>query len=495
MKNALIFFLGFACLATQAGAQSAKPPATPLTLNDMAATLRVQPQADGGSLQRFTLPADLIMHSQSADLADLRLFTSNGAPVPFTLRSREAESAAVSATKMTLKAFPVRESGKSVATGNASVRVESRGDALNVFIDRPAANSTASGATTGITATTSVLLDTRVLEGVVTSIELDIDLPLNQIVPITIEASSNLSSWETIATARSVYRFSDTNAGAGTVEGKGAPALTSIDLAGGVDIKNRYLRIIWPPTTNPIAVRGATLSLESFRRAPIAPPRRSLAAPTTVTTHSQEWLLGSPLRLRTLILTTEQTGTLLPLTVLGRDSDKQPWRRLASTVLFKLDLADAPSGKQIVSKTVSTNAPLALGRVSVRQLKIEALPSSAGIAQNLVSAAIEYDAQEVIAAVKVGEDLLVGVGAVNAQDVALPLQTLVPDASPQRLSAMATAAATEAVKYYPERLVTSGATSPTARKDFILWGALLLGVGVLAAMAWGAVKQLRTAKH
>jgi hypothetical protein len=52
----------------------------------------------------------------------------------------------------------------------------------------------------------------------------------------------------------------------------------------------------------------------------------------------------------------------------------------------------------------------------------------------------------------------------------------------------------EPAKFYPERLAASNAASPTERKNFILWGALLLGVCVLAAMAWGAVKQLRGAK-
>ena len=67
-------------------------PVKPLTLNEMAATLRVQPQVNGGSLQRIPLPADLIMHSQSADLNDLRLFKSSGEPVPFALRSSESEA-------------------------------------------------------------------------------------------------------------------------------------------------------------------------------------------------------------------------------------------------------------------------------------------------------------------------------------------------------------------------------------------------------------------
>jgi Protein of unknown function (DUF3999) len=266
----------------------------------------------------------------------------------------------------------------------------------------------------------------------------------------------------------------------------------AIDMAGGAEVKGRYLRVTWPLQKTPgaIVIRGATLTMESSRRVPIAPPRRNLGAPTMATTHAQEWQLASPLRLRALALTTEQTGTLLPITVLGRDNDKQPWRRLADTVLFRLELADAGSNKNIVS----INAPLSLGNISVRQLKIEAPANSAGITAGLVSAAIEYDAQEMIAAVNPSEELTMAVGAPGAVRVALPMQTIVPNFTAQRITTFALMTAREPAKFYPERLMSSGATSTGERKDFILWGALLLGVGVLAAMAWGVVKQLRAVK-
>ncbi len=471
-----IFSILFLCAATMVAATANAQTAKKFTLNEMAATLRVQPQAGGGSLQRIALPADLIMHSQSADLNDLRLFKSGGEPVPFALRSSESEATTTTATKVALKAFVIRESGKPAAAGNAAIRIETRGDDMNVVIDRDRALSSASINEGG------VLLDTRATEGVLTNIEFDIDLPPNQVVPLNVEASANLSNWETITAARSMYRFSDA----------GAPQLTSIDLPAGAEIKGRYLRVTWPQqkTAGAIVIRGATLAMESSRRVPIAQPRRNLGAPTIATTHAQEWQLASPLRLRALTLTTEQTGTLLPITVLGRDNDKQPWRQLASTVLFKLDLIDPINNKNIIS----TNAPLSLGNISVRQLKIEAPASSAGIATNLVSAAIEYDAQELIAAVNPGEALTVAIGAAGAARVALPLQTIVPDFTAQRITAFARMAASEDVKFYPERLESDNATSSGERKKFILWGALLLGVGVLAAMAWGAVKQLRAAK-
>jgi Protein of unknown function (DUF3999) len=441
MKLFSILFLSVAAIITaNVDAQAAKL----FTLNDMAATMRVQPQPNGGSLQRIPLPADLMMHSQSADLNDLRLFKTSGEPVPFALRSSETEATTTTATKVALRVFSIRESGKPIVAGNAAIRIEARGDDMSVFIDRTVGSSSSNDG--GIA---GVLLDTRAIAGVMTSIEFDMDLPPNQIVPLTVEASANLSSWDVIANARSVYRFSDA----------GAPSLTAIDLSSGAEIKGRYLR-----------------------------------APTAATTHAQEWQLASPLRLRALALATEQTGTLLPVTVLGRDSDKQPWRRLADTVVFKLELADPASNKNIVS----SNTPLALGNISVRQLKIEAPANSAGIPTNLVSAAIEYNAQELIAAVNPSEELMIAVGANDAgreaARAALPLQTIVPNLTAQSSNTFALMTAREAVKLYPERLVTSNATSPTARKDFILWGALLLGVGVLAAMAWGAVKQLRAAK-
>ena len=472
MKIISLLFLSAAMLGS-AHAQTAKQ----FTVNDMAATMRVQPQANGGSLQRIPLPADLIMHSQSADLNDLRLFKTSGEPVPFALRSSETEATTITATKVVLKAFAIRESGKPVAAGNAAIRIEARGDDMSVFIDRTVGSSSSNDG--GIA---GVLLDTRAIAGVMTSIEFDMDLPPNQIVPLTVEASANLSSWDVIANARSVYRFSDA----------GAPALTAIELPSGAEVKGRYLRVTWPGQKNSsaIVIRGATLAMASSQRVLIAPPRRILGAPAAATTHAQEWQLASPLRLRALALTTEQTGTLLPITVLGRDGDKQPWRRLADTVLFKLELADPAGNKNIVS----TNAPLALGNISVRQLKIEAPANSAGIPTNLVSAAIEYHAQEMIAAVNPSEELMIAVGANDAGRAALPMQTIVPNLTAQNVNTFALMTAREAVKLYPERLTNSHATSPTERKDFILWGALLLGVGVLAAMAWGAVKQLRGAK-
>jgi len=455
------------------------------TLSDMAATMRVQPQANGGSLQRIALPADLIMHSQSTDLADLRLFKTSGEPVPFALRSSETEATTTTATKVSIKAFAIRESGKAVAAGNAAIRIETRGDDMNVLIDRAAVSTTGS-TSTNQASIAGVLLDTRAIDGVMTNIEFDIDLPPNQVVPLTVEASADLSSWETIANARSVYRFSDA----------GAPALTAVDLPNGAETKGRYLRVTWPAQKDSAAIiiRSATLTMASSLRVPIARPRRDLGAPSAATTHAQEWQLASPLRLRAFALITAQTGTLLPITVLGRDSDKQPWRRLADTVLFKLELADPATNKNIVS----SNAALALGNISVRQLKIEAPANSAGIAANLVSAAIEYDAQEMIAAVNPSEELVIAVGANDAgreaARAALPLQIIVPNLTAQSINSFALMTAREAVKLYPERLAASHATSPTERKDFILWGALLLGVGVLAAMAWGVTKQLRAAK-
>ena len=478
--------------AAQTKTQTA--PAKQLTLDDMAATMRVTPLANSGSLQRIPLPAELMMHSQSPDLADLRLFNVSGEPVPFALRGTATESTATTSKKVTLNAFTIRKNGDSLVAGNTSVQIKNGGAEIKVSVEpmsraAPGDSANVKGIDVGR------LIDTRQVEGVLTALEFDMDLPPNQIVSITVEASRDFLNWQTLARAKPVYRFADV--GSVVTTPSTAPQATAIELTNGAEIKDRYLRITWPGQSNAVVIRNVTLTMESSKRVPIAQPKRTLAAPTAATSHSQEWQLASPLRLRALALATGKIGTLLPITVLGRDSDQQTWRVIGSTVVFNLEMVDSDGGQSAGKPNLSSNAPLMLNGVSVRQLKIEAPASSAGIAANLIIASIEYEAQEIIAAIKPSEDIIVAVGAIGtnrAASVALPLPTLVPDISAQRLLQIGVVSAVEAVKFYPERVLATDAKPPVNHKTMILWGALLLGVGVLAAMAWVAVRQLKTAK-
>jgi len=488
--------LFFAVVSVAVAAQTPQPvQPKQLKLENMAATMGVTPLATGGSLQRIPLPAELMMHSQSPTLADLRLFNAKGEPMPFAVRGTATESTAVTSNKITLKAIPIRKEGNTIRAGNTSVQIKNGVAEIKVLVEAPSVTggkNDASKTTKGIDA--GRLLDTRKVEGVLTAISFDIDLPANTVVPITLEASRDFVNWETLASAKSVYRFSDVGSANTSEE---APQLTSIELLNsqnGGEIKDRYLRVTWPAQTNfGVELRSATLTMETSKRVPIAQPKRPLGAPSATATHSQEWQLASPLRLRALALTTDELGTLMPLTILGRDGDKddkQPWRILATTVLFKLDLPSADAGKRMTS----TNAPVMLNGASVRQLKIEAAPSSAGIAANLITAAIEYEAQEIIAAIKPADNITVAVGAKNAASIALPLQTLVPDISIQRLLQLGLVGESDAVKFYPERLLAIAPTQPMDNKRMVLWAALVLGVGVLGAMAWATMRQLKGAK-
>ena len=115
-----------ALIASAAMAQTA-PPDSP-ALYAQVAPVNVSGKE---ALAQLRVPRDIYMASRSAQLADLRLFDRNGAPLRFALRAPALPAAApVSSSPVTV--FPVRAAAGASAATSLEVRTSSDGKLISV---------------------------------------------------------------------------------------------------------------------------------------------------------------------------------------------------------------------------------------------------------------------------------------------------------------------------------------------------------------------------
>ncbi len=474
----------------------------PLKLENMAASVVVIPKKGGGSLQRFALPAELLVQSQSTDLHDIRVFDLAGQPLPFALVASDKEVVERLERTVTLKSFPIMDvSSPERLMDTTSVRIVGEGDRAVVTVDRGGVTKPKTPAQSHSNLrVVGALLDAREVSGIMTGITLDVDLLANTVMPITIEASRDLRDWQLVASAQSIYQF----------EGAGAPASKTIDLltqnrigiANAQSIEGKYVRITWPLSLktsdndaavhNAVTLRSATLRLEATKRSTAPVTRYTLGTPIDSTSHSSVWSLGFATRIKSLALSTEQTGTLLPVTVSGRDKTEQPWKPIAGAVVFRLDTLSSTGSGQPAQLIKITNAPINMNSASTRFMKIEAAQNTPGVAPAKLAAVVEFEPYEVVLATKGNEPITIATGALKAVNIALPITTIVPGGASQSPLPFVVTDNKVQVNAKPAEVETlTGTVTPIDAKQWTLWGALFLGVAALGAMAYAALRQLK----
>ena len=442
--------------------------------------------AGDAPLQRLLLPAEVLVRLQSPGYADLRLFNGAGQPVPMALAGVAAASAPEEA--VALPAYPIL--GAAGTAGPAgleglSLRIEERQGQRVVQVDT--GGTAGAAAPAGAQAVRGALLDARAVQLPAVRMALDADLPAGQPVTFTVQASPDLKTWRPLAETV-LYRADAAASATGAPTAPGRLGNEQIDLHG-ADLRNHYLRITWGDAA--VTVRGATLATTRG-----AGPRERVSATVAVPplgSNPRELVLGLPFATPVAALQVTPQGdgnALIPVRVLGRNDREQPWSPRASAVVYKL----TSSGQ------AQRSGPVELGGVSVRELKIEADPKTPGFAA-APEIALQFEpVQLVFLASGPGPfTLAAGLpGAAAAASAFLPLPSLVPgyqSAQEHTLPlARADVARADLAAGRPagEALVPAAAVSDgISTRSAVLWGVLLAGVAVLAAMAWLLLRQTR----
>jgi Protein of unknown function (DUF3999) len=436
--------------------------------DDYALRYTLEASGDAG-LQRVSLPAAVLAATRTADRTDVRVFNASGQAVPLAIAPPRPQESAAAPSRWPI--YPINAtSTEQPNIGGMQLRIEERAGQRTVRVDT--APAVKSAATT--TQQVGALVDTKTLSGALETLLIDADFLVGQPVPLTIAASKDLKSWRTLIEGAPVFRF-------GT---DGAPSSMNIALNRAV-VDKEYLRITWPLQQN-FVLRGVQIVPASQV---VAVPRVTLPLTLSATQAGAEIIIEVPFAAPIYSIDIRATAgnVLTPVRISGRSQRAEPWRSLASGVVYRISSGGAET----------FNPAIALNGVSVRELRIEVDRVTPGFGATPPTVSAIIDPVDVVFLATGAAPYTLAVGRVDAKRIALPLSSLIPGYVQGAELALPLAAVntSSAVMAPPDTSALSGVREKIgapSNRSMLLWAVLLGGVLLLGAIAWTIFRQAKS---
>lgn len=462
--------LAGACFAAVPGAGAADAPADTTALYRHLTPLTFQGR---GGLVQLRLPKEVYLHARSATLDDLRVFDSQGRKVPFALTMPLTQQG-ISHRTTPAKVFAL-EADTGAGAGTVAIRTNPDGTLLSV--------ESRAGKPVPTQALTELLIDLdlpapepAMVNALVFTAPPGVD---NYSARVTLEASDDLQAWHYVAEAQLNWL----NNGA-------RDTLANNRIAFGAR-PMRYVRLRWREG-KPLQFGAIAVERELVDAVAYAPDTMLVAAQPGVFPGDWAYPIGPAVPVRSLGLQLNETGVVIPSeigryvelpTVHGaaqQAANRWQFVPLLRTTFYKI----AQDG------SVRTPPELAVGPWSIDRLVVRPL-APVGIQPAL---RVGWLPATLIFAAREAGPYTLAVGRDRAPSAQAPLSDVAPGYRAPELLAIAPAAAGRAVLQQPAGLDASDAQraglSATTRTA-VLWGALLLGVLILAVLSWKMLKQLR----
>ncbi|MBC7602810.1 MAG: DUF3999 family protein [Ramlibacter sp.] len=421
------------------------------------------------SLARVALPASALMHLQSPDARDVRVFNAAGEAVAFAFIGQSAPSALPLGRTKSFTTMPlfsaVAGTNERARKGAMKVRIADADRSVWVQID---GQTPVEGSATRIN---SVLVDLRAQKQPLSAIVVHGTLPLNAPVQVAASISSDLANWTDLPLRGRLYRF----------EGAGAPTNDTLEFEAPASVENRYVRLDWSGQEGVVVT-----SVEGVIASGIAAPARLRGELPAARADGKglDIQLGFSTPIAALTLVTPKPNTLLPVRVLARNELSQPWRVIGQAVVYRVG---AQGGE-------ATNPALSLYGTSARWLRVEST-NGADLSAAQLSATVEFDPVQLVFVATGSGPFQLAVGREATPPAALPAGMLagtlngkrVEDVALASLGAAVTTASTASDSGFLDRLRPEGVSQRAA----VLWAVLLVGVLLLAGVAWTLMRQLK----
>lgn len=413
------------------------------------------------ALYELDIPASVYRGVTRHDAGDIRIFNSQGEPVPFAFLP-PAQRRAEPSPEVAVRFFPIHGEAKQALDG-LQLRVDKNGSTavVNVGADRPKA-----GAKQQLRA---YVLDTGARTQPYHALELDwrqrtASFAMN----VRVDASDDLRTWSNLVNRAPLVRLE--HAGERLEQ-------RTIELG---TQRARYLRVSFAEagdgdTDSPLeltaaVVRGAGVVQEQ--------PRNWMESQATTGDQPGEYLfdLGGPYPADRIRVGVTEDNTIAQVELLTRARSSAPWRSVAHTVVYRL----TRDGHAVSSPEIAVS-----GGERYWLLRVDQRGGGLGTSIPVLHAG--WIAPKLVFAARGDGPFMLAYGNSRALPDALPIQTVVPG---WRSDAPAPLPKAQTL---PEHLL-GGPTQMQRvpdRKVWVLWSALLIGVGTLGWMAWRLVKQMQ----
>ncbi len=444
-----------------------------LTRDDYALEVPVR-TTDNQALISVDLPFEVYSASRKPSLGDLRVVNSAGEAVPFALGL--APVGTTQGASKSLALLPFYAASSASATSTDGVTLTKLGDQLSLVISPKASKSSPGQVLRAYYADLRELAE-GAKAPMVQSLSLNLQAGAELSAALMVEASDDLKTWRTVAQAAPVFRLSR----------NGQILSNTLIEFGPTPI--RYLRLSSPNGGEPIvlvdisvqlASRVAARPLQWVVLAGVAASAINKEAKAPKNTFDYDAGVGLPIS--RINMNFADPNTLAPLKLFARRATDQAWESLQSETMYRMNLA--------AGEALNADAILRSSTASYRYWQVQIDERAGEFASKIPKLRLGFAPARLVFTARGSPPFAVLIGNAQAEPLALGMDSLVPGNQDGAglASALTTLDLTQAVRrdgMGPKVIDRSG----EQRKQWILWGLLIAGVGTLAVFALKLLKE------
>ncbi|WP_025599587.1 DUF3999 domain-containing protein [Burkholderia sp. WSM2230] len=421
--------------------------AAPACAEDFARRFALQLE-EGAAYYTVTLPAAVYAVSQRNDLGDVRVFNGAGEPVPYSLEAPR-EAARTPPSLHAVRWFPLRPASAGQAGAPLGVTIASDGSLR------------ATAAPPGRAQHDTDLIDAgqAAHEGRASALVVHLRDD-NYQGRVAVESSDDLRNWQAAGDAQLLkVSYNGSTLSQDRIELNGAHA--------------RYLRMHWLDGVPYVESIDVEVQAAGAGRAQLPDSQREwregIVARAGPKAGEYFFSTGDPYPVDRLRLTLPQPNTVAPAVVYSRGELGAAWREVSSATLFRLHNGDVEQHNPGLQLTPDTD----------RHWRVVVDTRNGGLGSGALTIAAGWRPATLTFVARGAAPFTIGVGNASAVSTAVGRDELLMGAS----SVIATARVGEPLAL-AQNADAPLSTNPDAFRRYVLWAALLLAVGSLAAIAW-----------